>query len=109
MFPQIILFQLLFSHILKIQSENALVNKAVKNIVDKISSTGLHLHFIIELDNPINLYISESAPSQQIPFTIYNICPKTLPLIKNKKFEEFLEERKNRVDKDKRYLLLCRH
>lgn len=57
------------------------VNDTVINTFKTLTSSGLHIHYIIELNNPINSLISELAQKNQIPCTIHNIYPKHKKLI----------------------------
>lgn len=69
----------LFTLFLQVESELYNLNENVARVVETITSSGLHIHFIIELDNIENFYISEIVPQQQIPYTIHNIYPKKVP------------------------------
>lgn len=60
------------------------LNFKVKDLFETITSTGLHIHFITELNNIVNLFVSEISISQQIPCTAHNIYPKTISHIYNK-------------------------
>lgn len=55
------------------------IKKNVRELFIEITIKGLHIHYINELDNTVNSYISEVTLTTQIPYTVHNIYRETLP------------------------------